>query len=157
MIACIINVIGRCRPLKGPCMYILLAVQIEWPVNRCVWLKHHVLSHWIWTPGLLLHRQAVKHLFWPISSCQINSNVWSNRPGRPGGGRGNRGNRGNRRWLRFCPSLNSVRAAASHPSSAVYVHPVSEPFARQHSKLNIRLDLCSCPVAIWGAVNFLSL
>lgn len=106
-------------------MYILLAAQIERRVNRCVWLKHHLLSHWLRVPRLLLHRLAVKHLFWPISSIQINSNVWSNRPGRPGGLLGTGG--GGKQAL-VSASLSSWTPSAAH------ILPVSDSFAWQHQK-----------------------
>lgn len=143
---------------KGRAAHVYFISCTNWaPCKQVCLIKTSHLSRSLWFLGLFSHWLSVKHLFCPISTCQINSNVWRNRPCCPRG-------TGNRHRCCFCLPLNSAvepfvlhspRRSLTSFFNGTFL-ALSRIICSAISKVDIRLNLSSYPAAISCVANSFS-
>lgn len=143
---------------KGGDAHVYFISCANWaPCKQVCLIKTSHLSRSLWFPGLFSHWLSVKHLFCLISTCQINSNGWRNRPRCPGGA-------GNRHRCCFSLPLNcgvepfvlhSPRRSLTSFFNWTFL-ALSRIICSAISKVDIRLNLSLYPAAISCVANSFS-
>lgn len=143
---------------EGEAAHVYFISCANWaPCKQVCLIKTSHLSRSLWFPGLFSHWLSVKHLFCLISTCQINSNVWRNRPRCPRGA-------ANRHRCRFSLPLNcgvepfvlhSPRRSLTSFFNRTFL-ALSRIICSAISKVDIRLNLSPYPAAISCVANSFS-